>query len=98
MIVRQRIHIPHCKILLNYEWRRTQLPTLEYNLCMKIFTERLQELAAGKTQKELAASTGIPQQTLSRYLTGKQMPDLARLAVLCRVLDTSSDYLIGLED
>ncbi|MCI8435651.1 MAG: helix-turn-helix transcriptional regulator [Clostridia bacterium] len=65
---------------------------------MKIFTERLQECVAGKTQRVLAQATGIPQQTLSRYLSGKQTPDLERLVILCRYLGVTADYLLGLEN
>lgn len=81
-----------------YGFLETELPILEYNSSMEVFTERLQELASGKTQKELVIQTGIPQQSLSRYLTGKQTPDLERLAVLCRCLGVSADYMIGLTD
>lgn len=67
---------------------------------MDIFKERLVALTqiADVTQQKLAAETGIPQQTLSRYLTGKQTPDLERLVVLCNYFNVTADYLVGLEN
>lgn len=65
---------------------------------MEVFLERLRELTEEKTQKQLALETGIPQQTLSRYLAGKQKPDIERLLILCRCLKTTPNYLLGVDD
>lgn len=40
---------------------------------------RLREKVAGLTQTEVAARTGISQGRLSRYETGRKIPDLATL-------------------
>ncbi|MCI5791452.1 MAG: helix-turn-helix domain-containing protein [Clostridiales bacterium] len=67
---------------------------------MEKFTERLSEAikASGKKQTEIAAEVGITKQCISDFKVGKSYPSIQTLALLCKVLDVSSDYLLGLEE
>jgi len=59
---------------------------------------RLQRMARGLTQTELAALTGIPIPNLSRIEHGRQSIYVERLLDLARVLQVSTDYLLGCTD
>lgn len=52
----------------------------------------------GMTQPEVAQSVGIALRTYQKYEQGARSPSFELLADLCRKLDVSSDYLIGLSD
>ena len=64
------------------------------------FTERFNELLkqSGKTQVEIAKALNITKQCVNDYKTGKSLPSLETLCALCRYLDVSADYLLGLSD
>lgn len=47
------------------------------------------------TQKEIASSVGIAQNTLSSYINGKRQPDLQMLCLLAEYFNVSTDYLLG---
>lgn len=49
------------------------------------------------TQPELSERSGIPQSTLSGYLSGRVQPTAPRLAALCHALNVESDWLLGLD-
>ena len=70
-----------------------------YNLTTK-FTERFNELLkqSGKTQVEIAKALNITKQCVNDYKTGKSVPSLETLYALCKHLDVSADYLLGLTD
>lgn len=59
--------------------------------------ERLKEtrLKRNLTQKELSDRVGITQAMLSMIEDGLRIPSVAILAVLCRELDVSMDYIAG---
>ena len=67
---------------------------------MEIFKDRLNELLKinGISQAALAKKMGMSQSVVNNYCTGKREPSLFALTLICQVLDTSSDYLLGLED
>lgn len=50
------------------------------------------------TQKELAAKIGVSPQTISKYMKQNIFPALDTLAKLCKMLDVSSDYILGLSN
>ncbi len=50
------------------------------------------------TQKEIAARIGVSPQTVSKYMKKDIFPALDTLAKLCKVLDVSSDYILGLNN
>lgn len=53
--------------------------------------------SAGLSQGELAERTGTRNWMVSRYETGRNCPSLPMLCTLSRVLQTSTDYLLGIE-
>ncbi|MBQ9730311.1 MAG: helix-turn-helix transcriptional regulator [Clostridia bacterium] len=64
------------------------------------FTERFNELIkiSGKTQVEIANEINVSKQCISDYKSGKSVPSLQTLYLLCRCLETTADYLLGLSD
>lgn len=60
--------------------------------------ERLRQLREDKdlTQAGLAALLGTSRQQVGKYEAGLQDMTAAKLAALCRALDVSADYLLGL--
>lgn len=70
-----------------------------------IFATRLREVMAerGENQTTLAAkisaeSGKIQRQSISQYMNGQSKPDTERLTALCKALNVSSDYLLGISD
>ena len=49
-------------------------------------------------QTELAKAAKVSKQCISDYKAGKSMPSLDTLFLICKFLDVTSDYLLGLED
>lgn len=64
------------------------------------FTERFNEILkqSGKTQVEIANALNITKQCVNDYKTGKSVPSIETLYSLCKFLDVSADYLLGLTD
>lgn len=64
------------------------------------FVERFNELVktSGKTQVEIAKEINVSKQCVSDYKSGKSCPSLETLCMICRCLEVSSDYLLGLSD
>lgn len=52
---------------------------------------------SGLTQTEIAKRTGIIQQSVQQYVSGRAMPSLDTFANLCRVLDVDANYILCLE-
>jgi len=49
------------------------------------------------SQKELAKKAGLTEATLSRYLSGTRIPHSEIIGRLASILNTTSDYLLGIE-
>lgn len=64
------------------------------------FTKRFNEILqqSGKTQVEIAKALNVTKQCVNDYKTGKSVPSLETLYSLCKYLDVSADYLLGLTD
>lgn len=64
------------------------------------FTERFNEcLRYTKVrQTELAQAAKVSKQCVSDYKSGKSLPSLDTLFLICKYLDVSADYLLGLEE
>ena len=62
------------------------------------YTERLQWIRDCKniTQKEVAEYLGIKQQQYARYEKGVNVMPVTYLGPICKFLDISADYLLGL--
>ena len=54
--------------------------------------------ARGLTQTELGANAGIDPSRISNWERGDNYPQYRSLVAMCKVLDCSSDYLLGLSD
>lgn len=50
------------------------------------------------TQRQLAARVGITEGQLSRYISGDREPKPNTLANIATALQTTSDYLLGIEE
>lgn len=60
-----------------------------FNECLKY---------ANIKQTELAKAAKVSKQCISDYKAGKSEPSIDTLYLLCKALDVSADYLLGLED
>ena len=49
-------------------------------------------------QIDLARELHLSQEAVSRYEAGKSLPNAENIALLAKLLDVSSDYLLGLSD
>jgi len=54
-------------------------------------------IQCGLTQKQLATKIGVATNTVSQYESGKYKTSIDVLANLAVELDTTTDYLLGLE-
>lgn len=83
--------------------RKKDLP---YNTDGDVFATRLREVMEerGVNQTQLSAlllekyGHAMQRQTISLYMNGQSKPDTERLTLLCKALDVSSDYLLGLSE
>lgn len=64
------------------------------------FSSRLRfvRLNLGLKQLEVASRAGIPSRNYSKYETGDAFPQPAVIVRLCKALDVSSDFLLGISD
>lgn len=69
-------------------------------ITLEIIQNRLSEALqqSGMTQTAIANALNIKPTQICSYIKGRKMPALDTFANLCRVLDISADYLLGLED
>ena len=60
--------------------------------------DKLRELrkAKGLTQEEMAAALFVTRQSVYKWETGKALPDLEKLTLICRLFDVSADELLEL--
>lgn len=65
-----------------------------------IIGSRIEETrkARGLSRADLAAAVGVNFKSIGMYERGDRSPDLEMLAQICRALDVSADFIIGLED
>lgn len=71
-----------------------------YNKNMSKFSERLVLSLKnnGMSQSELARKINVTQKAINNYFCGKREPSYDVLIKICKALDESSDYLLGLVD
>ncbi len=67
---------------------------------VEMIKERLREeiKASGLTTVEIARRVGISPEMVTQYMTTKKLPKLDTFARLCRELDLSADYILGLKN
>ena len=66
----------------------------------ELIKERLKEelSACPLTKAEIAARVGVSPEMITQYVTTKKLPKLDTFARLCKELDLSADYILGLKD
>ena len=64
------------------------------------FKRRLKEEIknSGLTTVQLAETVGVSPEMIPQYYATKKLPALDTFEKLCRALDVSADYLLGLND
>ena len=67
---------------------------------LETIKKRLREeiKASGLTTVEIATKIGVSPEMITQYTTTKKLPRLDTFARLCKELDLSADYILGLED
>lgn len=67
---------------------------------MNKFKERLVQALKDNnmSQLKLAHEINMSQSVVNNYCTGKREPTLDVLILICKVLNESADYLLGLQD
>jgi len=67
---------------------------------MSKFSTRLKELLDEKnlSQNAFAKMIHMSQGVVNNYCTGKREPSVSVLISICKELDVTADYLLGLED
>ena len=65
-----------------------------------IFAQRIAEAIkhSGFTQKEIAGQLRLSEGNITNWKNGKNLPSVDTLFRLCKILDVSADYLLGLAD
>ena len=53
---------------------------------------------SGLTTVEIAKRVGISPEMVTQYVATKKLPKLDTFARLCKELDVSADYILGLSD
>ena len=73
---------------------------VRWNMELRDIQERLRECIKNSTlsQKVIAEKIGVSAQTVSKYMKKDIFPALDTLARLCKVLDVSSDYILGIKE
>ena len=65
---------------------------------MSLFGERLKEAFNGETQAKVGERMFTEQGTISKYVTGKQLPPLDKVYQIASLYGVSVDWLLGLSD
>ena len=72
---------------------------MEENLDALIKERLREELKNSKLSTyEIARRVGVSPEMITQYVTTKKLPKLDTFARLCKALDLSADYLLGLSD
>jgi len=64
------------------------------------FGQRLEHILDKKNmkQKDLAELAGVNQLTVSRYVHDARLPQMTVVIDICKALNISADYLLGLKE
>jgi len=67
---------------------------------LPVLSNRLKQAITSKgiTQRQLAVLCDTTEVSVSRWVRGKRIPDAEMLYKLCKALNVSADYLLGLSD
>ena len=82
--------------------KRIGYPGLDHitdELWKKEFARRLKKMAIrkGYYMKDVAEKLGVSENTISRYMTGKRIPDAYTVKRLSEILDCSVEYLTNFD-
>ena len=50
------------------------------------------------SKKEMAKKVGVSPEMITQYVTTEKLPKLDTFAKMCKELDLSANYILGLED
>lgn len=69
-------------------------------MTINFFGDKLKSIRKSRhlTQLELSKRLEVSKGTISAYEQGLSYPSIETLVKICNILDTSSDYLLGLSD
>lgn len=69
-------------------------------MTLDFFGEKLKAIRKSKrlTQLDLSIRLNVSKGTISAYEQGLSYPSIETLVKICEILDTSSDYLLGISD
>jgi len=64
------------------------------------FSDRLKQSLDNRqlSQRQFATIIGTTEQSICRYVNGIRIPNVDVLYRMCKALDVSADYLLGLSD
>lgn len=67
---------------------------------MDSFKKRVKDIMQNKglKQSDLAKMTEIAEATISRYCNGRRTPNIKALVKIAKILNVSTDYLLGIKD
>ena len=65
-----------------------------------LFTQRFNEIlkSSGASQTDLAKFCNTTKQNITNFKAGRSFPSIDTLYKICKFLDCSADYLLGLSD
>ena len=69
---------------------------MEESIIKKRLSEELRN--SGLTTIEIAKRIGVSPEMITQYVTTTKLPKLDTFAKLCKELDLSANYILGLED
>ena len=69
---------------------------MENSLIKKRLREEIKN--SNLTTIEIAKKVGVSPEMITQYMTTKKLPKLDTCAKLCKELDLSANYILGLED
>ncbi|MBQ6980572.1 MAG: helix-turn-helix transcriptional regulator [Clostridia bacterium] len=69
---------------------------MEYFLIKERLREEIKN--SNLTTVEIAKKVGVSPEMITQYMTTKKLPKLDTFAKLCKELDLSANYILGLED
>jgi transcriptional regulator with XRE-family HTH domain len=62
-----------------------------------VFVDRLREAIGDRTHRQVCAAIGKSRRALTGWLAGENQPTVRTIVALCRTLDVSADWLLGLQ-
>ena len=90
------IIIEYYSIVKHYLLSCAKLFIMNKNIFQKRFIEAINN--SGMKQKDIAIKANIDKSCITQYKKGDSEPSLDTLYKLCKILDITADYLLGLED